>query len=66
MASSRRNKGVAVAFALAILLGGCGDYLNNRDRVALRAGNAHESNTAIQSIQAWPPESYNTDIEKGG
>lgn len=47
-------------------LAGCAEYLGNQDRVATRAGNASEANTAIQTIQPWPPEAYNTDIELGG
>ena len=68
MASLQRNKSLAIGLTLAALvLSGCSaDYLNHWDRVAFRAGNAHEANTAIQTIEPWPPEAYDQDIDFGG
>jgi hypothetical protein len=46
----------------ALVLSGCGDYLSNRDRISQHTGDAPASNTAIQTINPWPPVAYDTDI----
>lgn len=61
-----RRFGTLVLVMAVAAVAGCADYLNNNDRVAIRAGNAPEANSAIQTIQPWPPEAYDTDIEFGG
>ena len=66
MVLSKRTKPAVVGLCLALLLGGCADYMNNWDRVSTRGGNAHEANTAIQEVTAWPPHVEDTDIEMGG
>lgn len=66
MALSKRTKTAVAALASALLLGGCADYMNNWDRVSTRGGNAHEANTAIQEVTAWPEYVEDTDIEMGG
>ncbi|MDX5412147.1 MAG: hypothetical protein LPK02_03790 [Rhodobacterales bacterium] len=58
---SKRNKALACAL-LASSLTGCADYLNHRDSVTLGAGNAPEANTAIHTINPFPPEAANTTI----
>lgn len=68
MASSKRNKRILTALVLAASFGlsACADYLNNRDTVSTRAGNANQANTAIQEIQPWPPGAYKTTVGHGG
>jgi hypothetical protein len=45
--------------ALAVTtLAGCADYMNRRDSVSLRAGNASEANSAIHVINPSPPIAY--------
>jgi hypothetical protein len=52
--------------ALAPTLSGCADYLNHRDSITLAAGNAPETNTAIHTINPFPPEAWNTTITSDG
>ena len=66
MVLSQRTKSAGVVLCLALLLGGCADYMNNWDRVSTQGGNAHEANTAIQEVTAWPEHVENTTIEHGG
>jgi hypothetical protein len=40
--------------AAAALAGGCADYLNHRDTVALAAGDSVNANRAIETIDPWP------------
>ncbi|MGR3686883.1 MAG: hypothetical protein ACU0D5_11655 [Paracoccaceae bacterium] len=47
---------------LASSLSGCADYMNHRDSVTLGAGNAPEANTAIHTINPFPPGASNTTI----
>ncbi len=62
MPLSTKSKLVTLAAAAAFLLGGCGDYLSNRDRISVYTGDSTAANTAIQTIDPWPPSSYDTDI----
>ncbi|HEX9859437.1 MAG TPA: hypothetical protein VGA75_13845 [Paracoccaceae bacterium] len=61
---SPRNK-LIVAALVAGTLSGCADYLNRRDSVTLGAGNAAEANTAIQTINPWPPAVNDVRIVNG-
>lgn len=61
MRLSKRNRALACAI-LATSLSGCADYLNHRDSVTLGAGNAPAANTAIHTINPFPPEAANTAI----
>jgi hypothetical protein len=58
---SRKNKAL-VCIILVGGLSGCADYMNHRDSVTLGAGNATEANTAIHTINPFPPEAANTTI----
>lgn len=58
MRLSSRNKGLFLVLALG-LLSGCADYLSRRDSVTLGAGNAPEANTAIHTINPFPPKALN-------
>ncbi len=66
MPLSTRSKLSTLAVVAAFLLGGCGDYLSNRDRISVYTGDSTASNTAIQTIDPWPPSSYKTDLPSGG
>lgn len=67
---SSRNSGpwirVLAAAAAAAGVGGCADYLNHHDSVALRAGDAQRSNRVIQTTDPWPPYVKNTDVDVDG
>lgn len=62
MILSSRSKAL-IALALFVPLMGCADYLNNRDTVSFRGGNAAEANTAIQEISPYPRYLENTTIQ---
>ncbi|MDX5488573.1 MAG: hypothetical protein LPJ92_00955 [Rhodobacterales bacterium] len=47
-------------------LSACADYMNRRDSVSFGAGNAAEGNTAIHTINPFPPAASNTTIVVGG
>lgn len=59
MRSSTRNKRVVLLCVLAAVLSGCADYMNRRDSVSARGGDAVESNLAIQTINPQPPAAFN-------
>lgn len=49
-----RNKAILL-LAVTTLVASCADYMNRRDSVSQRAGDAVEANSAIQEISPWPP-----------
>lgn len=62
-------KNSCLAFlALSILTGtsGCADYMNHRDSVTLGAGNALEGNIALNTIDPFPANASDTDIDRLG
>jgi len=64
MALSSKSKACAVV-AVALLLGGCAEYMNNWDTVSFRAGDAPTANTAIHEVSPWPPNVANTNVQSG-
>jgi hypothetical protein len=64
MPSLQRNS--LIALAAALFLGGCADYMNNRDSVTLGAGDAMEANIGIHTIDPFPPQAKNTRIRVDG
>ena len=51
----------ALALALGALPAGCTyDYLQNTDRVGYRAGNAVRANLAMETINPWKADMYDT------
>ena len=66
MALSKRTKTTVLVLCAPLILGACADYMNNWDTVSTRAGNAHQANTAIQEVTAWPEHVEDTEIEHGG
>lgn len=66
MVSLSKNKSLLAAIAAFFLLAGCGaEHTNHRDTISARTGNAHEANTAIQEVTAWPRHVENTTIPGG-
>jgi hypothetical protein len=61
MASLAKSK--IALFVLTLSLGGCADYMNNRDSVTLGLGDAPEGNLAIHTVDPFPPAARNTRIE---
>jgi len=59
MRSSPKSKRVVLLCLLAAALSGCADYLNRRDTVSARAGDAVDANLAIQTINPQPPAAFN-------
>ena len=62
---SARNSVLAL-LAVCLPAGGCADYLNNRDSVTLGVGNAMLANQGIHTIDPFPPDAHNTDIDGDG
>lgn len=58
MRSSTKNKRVVLLCVLGALLSGCADYMNRRDSVSARAGDALDGNLAIQTINPQPPAAF--------
>jgi hypothetical protein len=47
-------------------LAGCVDYLEHRDTVTLRAGDAQAWNRTVHTADPWPPHAMNNDIMGDG
>ena len=66
MALLPRNRiRLVLAVSASLMLGGCADYMNNRDSVTLGAGNANFANIGVHTINPFPPNSQNTNIDIG-
>jgi hypothetical protein len=57
-----RKSSVITLIAAASVLASCAEYMNRRDTVSIRAGDAVEANKAIHEISPWPPYVERTDI----
>ena len=55
-----------MALAACLLTAGCANYMTNRDAVTLGVGNAMEANVGIHTIDPFPREAWNTDIDADG
>jgi hypothetical protein len=62
MRLSKRNAKALVGVIVILGLAGCADYLNRRDSITLGAGNAAAANTAIHTINPFPPDAANTTV----
>lgn len=58
---SYRNK-IFVLLAMTALVSSCADYLNRRDTVSVRAGDAMNANSAIHEVSPWPPYVEDTNV----
>jgi hypothetical protein len=56
---------VAAAFSIARAYAG-EEYLQRTDTITMSAGNAKEVNSAIHTIDPWPPHVYNRRIPANG
>jgi hypothetical protein len=56
---------LALATALAIL-GGCSEYIDRRETIALAGGNAVATNVVTHMVDPWPRESANRNIAFNG
>jgi hypothetical protein len=64
--SSRTLAALTLALTLSGALGGCSEYFDHRDAIALNAGDAVASNAVSQMVDPWPVESANRDIAFNG
>jgi hypothetical protein len=64
--SRRRLAKIAAVASATLLLGGCADYLNHRDRLTLAAGDDVLRNQAVHTIDPWPPRVDDTRISSSG
>ena len=62
---SKAMRPIALAIALATL-GGCSEYLNRRETIALSGGNAVATNVVTHMVDPWPRESANRNIAFNG
>ena len=52
--------------ALLAVLGGCSEYLDRRDTIALSGGNAVATDAVTHMVDPWPRESANRNIAFNG
>src|SRR5262245_38917684 len=52
--------------ALLAVLGGCSEYLDRRDTIALSGGNAVATDVVTHMVDPWPLESANRNIAFNG
>lgn len=62
----KRTVLLALVLGLPVTLGGCADYLNNRDTVSFGAGDSQAWNIATQTVKPWNRDSHDTSIETDG
>src|SRR5262245_53187367 len=62
---SKATRTLALATALAIL-GGCSEYIDRRETIALSGGNAVATNVVTHMVDPWPRESANRNIAFNG
>jgi hypothetical protein len=62
---SKAMRTLALGAVLAVL-GGCSEYLDRRDTIALSGGNAVATNAVTHMVDPWPRESANRNIAFNG
>jgi hypothetical protein len=62
---SKAMRTLAVGAVLAVL-GGCSEYLDRRDTIALSGGNAVATNVVTHMVDPWPRESANRNFAFNG
>lgn len=65
MLLSVKSKAFTAVLAL-LAVSACAEYQNHRDTVTLGAGNAGEANLAIQTVNPFPPNAGQTQINTPG
>ncbi len=63
--STRRTNRLLLLLPAA-LLSGCADYMSHRDTVTFGAGSAMQTNIAIHTVKPFPPQAYNTNLDRDG
>ena len=63
--SSNAVRTLALAAVLTVL-GGCSEYLDRRDTIALSGGNAVQTNKVTQMVDPWPRASAQKNIAFNG
>lgn len=67
MPSNRKQRlGVLLIATMVMPAWGCVDYTNRFDTVNIHAGDAKDSNIAIQTIDPWPRSSERTYVDHSG
>jgi hypothetical protein len=62
---SKAKRTLALATVLA-MLGGCSEYLDRRETIALSGGNAVATNVVTHMVDPWPRASANRNIAFNG
>jgi len=62
---SKGMRTFALGTVLAVL-GGCSEYIDRRDTIALSGGNAVSTNVVTHMVDPWPRESANRNIAFNG
>lgn len=52
--------------ALIAVLGGCSEYIDRRDTIAMSSGNAVATDAVTQMVDPWPRDSANRNIAFNG
>ena len=63
--SNKLMRGLVLA-ALVAALGGCSEYLDRRDTIALSGGNSVDSNAVSQMVDPWPRASADKNVAFNG
>lgn len=63
--SSNAMRSLALAAVLA-MLGGCSEYIDRRDTIALSSGNAVATDRVTHMVDPWPRDSANRNIAFNG
>lgn len=63
--SNKLMRGLLLATLVAVL-GGCSEYLDRRDTIALSGGNSVDSNEVSQMVDPWPRASADKNIAFNG
>jgi hypothetical protein len=62
---SKATRTLALATVLAVL-GGCSEYLDRRETIAMSGGNAVATNVVTHMVDPWPRASANRNIAFNG
>jgi hypothetical protein len=61
------RRALAAVIGLGAIIGGCSDiYYDRRETILFGADNAVAANTAVQTIDPWPPGSANRNAPANG
>lgn len=63
--SSNVLRGAALAAVIAALAG-CSEYLDHRDMISIKGGDAVQTDKVTQMVDPWPRQSANRNIASNG